>query len=123
LISLIVGGLAVANTVMMGVYERTREFGVIRAIGAKPSFVFQLVVLESMLLAVIGGAGGVVLGYIGTLIVNFAVRDLISIAIAAVTVRLVLLAVGVAAVLGLISGLLPARVASRLVITEALGRN
>jgi putative ABC transport system permease protein len=123
LISLIVGGLAVANTVMMGVYERTREFGVIRAIGAKPSFVFQLVVLESMLLAVIGGAGGVVLGYIGTLVVNFAVRDLISIAIAAVTVRLVLLAVGVAAVLGLISGLLPARVASRLVITEALGRN
>ena len=123
LISLIVGGLAVANTVMMGVYERTREFGVIRAIGAKPSFVFSLVILESMLLALIGGAGGVVLGYLGTLVVNFAVRDLVSVAIAAVTFRLALLAVGVAAVLGLVSGLLPARTASRLVITEALGRN
>jgi putative ABC transport system permease protein len=123
LIALIVGGLAVANTVMMGVYERTREFGVIRAMGAKPSFVFQLVVLESLLLAILGGIGGIALGYIGTLIVNFAVRDLVSVQIAALTWRLVLLAVGVAAALGLMSGLLPARTASRLVITQALGRN
>jgi putative ABC transport system permease protein len=123
LIALIVGGLAVANTVMMGVYERTREFGVIRAIGARPSFVFQLVVLESLLLAILGGIGGILLGYIGTLIVNFAVRDLVSVQIAALTFRLGALAVGVAAILGLLSGLLPARTASRIVITQALGRN
>lgn len=123
LIALIVGGLAVANTVMMGVYERTKEFGVIRAIGAKPSFVFQLVVWESLLIAILGGLGGVIVGYLGTLIVNYAVRDLISIAIAQVTPRLVLLSIGVATVLGLVSGLLPARTASRLVITQALGRN
>ena len=123
LISLIVGGLAVANTVMMGVYERTREFGVIRAIGAKPSFVFSLVVLESMLLALFGGAGGVLVGYLGSFVVNFAVRDLVSVSISAVTPRLILLAVGVAAVLGLFAGLLPARTASKLVITQALGRN
>jgi putative ABC transport system permease protein len=123
LIALIVGGLAVANTVMMGVYERTKEFGVIRAIGAKPSFVFQLVVWESLLIAILGGIGGIIVGYIGTLIVNYAVRDLISIAIAQVTPRLILLSVGVATILGLLSGLLPARTASRLVITQALGRN
>jgi putative ABC transport system permease protein len=123
LIALIVGGLAVANTVMMGVYERTREFGVIRAIGAQPSFVFKLVVFESLLLAFIGGIGGILLGLIGTVIVNFAVRDLVSVAIAAVTPRLALLAVVVAGVLGLVAGLLPARTASRLVITQALGRN
>ena len=115
--------LAVANTVMMGVYERTREFGVIRAIGAKPSFVFQLVVLESLLLAIIGGIGGIFVGYLGTLAVNFAVRDLVSVNIAVVTFRLALLAIGIAAALGLLSGLLPARTASRLVITQALGRN
>ena len=123
LIALIVGGLAVANTVMMGVYERTKEFGVIRAIGAKPSFVFQLVIWESVLLALLGGFGGIIVGYLGTLVVNFAVRDLISVAIAQVTPRLMLLSVAVALVLGLLSGLLPARTASRLVITEALGRN
>jgi putative ABC transport system permease protein len=81
------------------------------------------VVLESMLLALIGGAGGVLVGYLGSFVVNFAVRDLVSVAIAAVTLRLILLAVGVAAVLGLFAGLLPARTASKLVITEALGRN
>jgi putative ABC transport system permease protein len=123
LIALIVGGLAVANTVMMGVYERTKEFGVIRAIGAKPSFVFQLVVLESLLLALLGGLGGIFVGWLGTLAVNFAVRDLISVEIAQVTFRLTGLAIGVALVLGLLSGLLPARTASRLVITQALGRN
>jgi putative ABC transport system permease protein len=122
-IALIVGGLAVANTVMMGVYERTREFGVIRAIGAKPSFIFQLVVFESLLLALLGGIGGVIVGYLGTLVVNFVVRDLISVAIAVVTPRLTLFAMLVAAGLGLLSGLLPARTASRLVITQALGRN
>jgi putative ABC transport system permease protein len=123
LIALIVGGLAVANTVMMGVFERTREFGVMRAIGAKPGFVFQLVVLESLLLALIGGLGGIFLGYLGTLAVNFAVRDLVSVEIAVVTLRLALLAMGIAAALGLLSGLLPARTASRIVITQALGRN
>ncbi len=123
LISLIVGGLAVANTVMMGVFERTREFGTLRAIGAKPNFVFQLVVLESLLMSMFGGLGGVIMGFVGTLVVNFAVRNLVSVQIAALTPRLVLLAVGVAALLGLLAGLLPARNASRLVITEALGRN
>lgn len=122
LIALIVGGLAVANTVMMGVFERTREFGVIRAIGARPRFVFQLVLLESVLLAIAGGIGGIVLGYLGTLLVNFAVRDLVSFDVAAVTPRLVLIALGIAGALGLLSGLLPARTASRLAITQALGR-
>lgn len=122
LIALIVGGLAVANTVMMGVYERTREFGVIRAIGARPSFVFRLVLLESVLLAIAGGIGGILLGYLGTIAVNQAVSGLVSFDVAAVTPRLVLVALGVAGALGLLSGLLPARTASRLQITQALGR-
>ncbi|HEX2863961.1 MAG TPA: FtsX-like permease family protein, partial [Deinococcales bacterium] len=123
LIALIVGGLAVANTVMMGVYERTREFGVLRAIGAQPVFVFQLVILESFLLAVLGGVIGVGMGYLGTIAVNFAVRNLTSVAVAALTPRLVGLALLIAGALGLLSGLLPARTVGRLQITEALGRN
>ncbi|HWG83935.1 MAG TPA: ABC transporter permease [Deinococcales bacterium] len=123
LISLIVGGLAVANTVMMGVYERTREFGVLRAIGAQPGFIRRLVVFESILLALIGGVGGVILGYVGTVAVNFAVRGLVTFPVALVSFRLILIAMAVAALLGLISGLLPARTAGRIAITEALGRN
>ncbi|WP_291425073.1 ABC transporter permease [Deinococcus sp.] len=122
LISLIVGGLAVANTVMMGVFERTREFGTLRAMGARPAFVQALVLSESLLLSLVGGVGGVVLGLVGIWGVNAYTRNLADIDAAALTPRLVLLALGISLLLGLLSGLLPARHASRMAVTEALGR-
>ncbi|GEM47434.1 ABC transporter permease [Deinococcus cellulosilyticus] len=123
LIALIVGGLAVANTVMMGVFERTREFGTMRAIGAKPGFIRNLVLLESLLLAFMGGIGGILLGFVGIQVVNLYTQNLANISAAALTPRLTLLAFAVSFALGLLSGLLPARSAGRIVITEALGRN
>lgn len=123
LIALIVGGLAVANTVMMGVFERTREFGTMRAIGAKPNFIRNLVLLESLLLAFMGGIGGILLGFLGIQVVNIYTQNLANISAAALTPRLTLLAFAVSFALGLLSGLLPARSAGRIVITEALGRN
>ncbi|WP_019585738.1 ABC transporter permease [Deinococcus apachensis] len=122
LIALIVGGLAVANTVMMGVFERTREFGTLRAIGARPGFVRWLVLSESLLLALAGGVGGLILGLGGIAAVNAYTQRLAGIDAAALTLRLTLLALGISLLLGLLSGLLPARAASRLRITDALGR-
>ncbi|GBF04887.1 ABC transporter permease [Deinococcus aerius] len=122
LIALIVGGLAVANTVMMGVFERTREFGTLRAIGARPGFVRGLVLSESLLLALAGGVGGLILGLGGIAAVNAYTQQLAGIDAAALTPRLTLLALGISLLLGLLSGLLPARAASRLGITDALGR-
>ena len=122
LISLIVGGLAVANTVMMGVFERTREFGTLRAIGARPGFVRALVLSESLLLALVGGAFGILLGLAGIWGVNLYTQNLASIDAAALTPRLVALAFGISVFLGLTAGLIPARTAGNTVITEALGR-
>ncbi|MDO4244773.1 MAG: ABC transporter permease [Deinococcus sp.] len=122
LIALVVGGLAVANTVMMGVFERTREFGTLRAIGARPGFVRALVLSESLLLSLLGGIGGVLLGLLGIWGVNAYTQNLAGIDAAALTPRLTLLALSISLLLGLFSGLLPARNASRLSITEALGR-
>ncbi|WP_221088349.1 ABC transporter permease [Deinococcus aquaedulcis] len=122
LIALIVGGLAVANTVMMGVFERTREFATLRAIGARPAFVRALVLTESLLLSLAGGVFGVLLGLVGIVVVNLYTQQLAGIDAAALTPRLTLLALGISFLLGLLSGLLPARSASRLNITEALGR-
>ncbi|WP_310583418.1 ABC transporter permease [Deinococcus sp.] len=122
LISLIVGGLAVANTVMMGVFERTREFGTLRAIGARPGFVRALVLSESLLLALVGGAFGILLGLAGIWGVNLYTQNLASIDAAALTPRLVALAFGISVFLGLMAGLIPARTAGNTVITEALGR-
>ncbi|WP_084050849.1 ABC transporter permease [Deinococcus hopiensis] len=122
LIALIVGGLAVANTVMMGVFERTREFGTLRAIGARPGFVRTLVLTESLLLSLVGGVGGLLLGLLGIWAVNLYTQQLAGIDAAALTPRLTLLALGISLLLGLLSGLLPARSASRLSIVDALGR-
>ncbi|UBV41578.1 ABC transporter permease [Deinococcus taeanensis] len=122
LIALIVGGLAVANTVMMGVFERTREFGTLRAIGARPAFVRALVLTESLLLSLVGGVGGVLLGLLGIVVVNVYTQNLAGIDAAALTPRLTLLALGISFLLGLLSGLLPARNAGRISITDALGR-
>lgn len=121
-ISLIVGAITVANTMLMSVFERTREFGVIRAVGAKPRFLFGLVLAESVLLSLVGAAFGVVLGRLGILAVNQIAVGLIGLEVAALTVRLGLFAVAVAFVMGVLSGLLPAARAARIPIAVAMSR-
>ena len=121
-VSLLIGSLTIINTVMMGVFERTREFGTLRAIGARPGFVRALVLSESLLLALLGGSAGLLLGLLGSWGVNLASRQLAGIDVAALTPRLTLLTLGISLLLGLLAGLIPARAAGRLTITRALGR-
>ena len=121
-IALIVGAIAVANTMLMSVFERTREFGVVRALGAKPGFLFRLVLTEAVLLSLVGAAGGVVLGRLGIVVVNRIAQGLIGISVAALTPRLVLFSVAVAFTMGLLSGLLPAFRAARIPVAVAMAR-
>jgi putative ABC transport system permease protein len=121
-IALIVGAISVSNTMMMSVFERTREFGVVRAIGAKAGFLFRLVLLESILLSIVGAVAGVILGRLGMIVVNNITNNLIGLDVAALTTRLTLFAVVVALVMGLLSGLVPAFRASRIPIAVAMAR-
>jgi putative ABC transport system permease protein len=122
LVALTVGGLLVANTVMMSVYERIREFGVMRALGARRGFIFRLVLLEALLLALLGGLLGLGVGSLASSAINLYTLDQVGLALSAVTPRLSLFALGVALTLGLVAGLLPAYNASRIPVVEALGR-
>uniref|UniRef100_A0A7V4A1H9 ABC transporter permease n=1 Tax=Thermus tengchongensis TaxID=1214928 RepID=A0A7V4A1H9_9DEIN len=122
LVALIVGGLLVANTVMMSVYERTREFGVMRALGARRGFIFRLVVLEALFLALLGGTLGLALGGMVSYAINLYTFAQVGLALSAVTPRLALFSLLVALSLGLFAGLLPAYNASRIPVVEALGR-
>jgi putative ABC transport system permease protein len=122
LVALVVGGLLVANTVMMSVYERIREFGLMRALGAKRGFIFGLLLLESLLLGVVGGLLGLALGQAASGLVNWYTGREVGLMLSAVTFRLASFALLVAVVLGLLAGFLPARTASRLKVVEALGR-
>ncbi|MEK6880739.1 MAG: ABC transporter permease, partial [Nanoarchaeota archaeon] len=61
-ISLIVGGIGIANTMYTSVIERTKEIGTMKAVGAKNSDILSIFVIESGLLGLIGGIIGVILG-------------------------------------------------------------
>lgn len=121
-IALIVGAIAVANTVLMSVFERTQEFGLLRAVGARPRYLFALVLTESVLLSLVGGAVGVLVGWLGTGVVNAISADIIGLDIAAVTPRLVAFALATAGVMGLVSGLLPSAHAARIQIARAVSQ-
>ena len=119
-IALIVGAIAVANTVLMSVFERTREFGVVRAVGARPRFLFGVVLTESVLLSIAGGAVGLLVGRGGSWLVNLISNDLIGLEVAAVTPRLIAFALLVALAMGVLSGLAPSARAARIQIAEAV---
>ncbi|HEX7003318.1 MAG TPA: ABC transporter permease [Trueperaceae bacterium] len=121
-IALLVGAIAVVNTLLMSVFERTREFAVLRAVGARPRFLLALVLCESILLAVAGAAAGLVLGRLGIGGVNLVSNDLVGLEVALLTFRLALFAVAVALVVGLLAGLLPAARAARVPIAAAMAR-
>ena len=75
LISLVVGGLSVINTMAMSIAERTREIGIKRAIGGSRFRIVRELVTESALIGFIGGAIGLVLGAVVVVVANEAGRS------------------------------------------------
>ncbi len=118
-IALIIGILGIANTMAMSVFERTREIGILRALGWKRLHVLALIQLEAATLGLGGGILGIVLGWCA-LRVLAALPQTASIVSASVPLLLPLEALGIAVLAGLIAGALPALRASRLSPVEAL---
>ena len=118
LVSVIVGGLGVLNTMIMSVVERTREIGTLRAVGWSRAMVLQLIMSEGFIISIIGGAVGMLFGVLGSeIIIQFAPQGFIH------TVyhpELFLKAGIVALILGFLGSLYPAWQASRLSPIEAL---
>lgn len=119
LISLLVGGLSVVNTMMMSVSERTREVGIRRAIGASAGRVLRQFLAESGVVGAIGGVLGLVMGVLFTIAANSAGNES-GTALFLVTSRLAVGSLGFALLLGVLAGLYPAWHAARLRPVQAL---
>jgi putative ABC transport system permease protein len=119
LISLIVGGLSIVNTMAMAVAERTREIGIRRAIGAGRRRIVREVVTEAGLIGLIGGLAGLTLGTLVVTLANEAGRASGTI-LFELTPGTALFSVGFAIILGMAAGLVPAWTAARLDPVAAL---
>jgi putative ABC transport system permease protein len=120
-ISLVVAGISVINTMTISVMERTREIGVMKALGAKSRDVLTMFLTESLLTGLIGGVVGVVfgvfLGQIASTILTFTMNvSLTSVPSPEVGV----IGIVFATITGTLSGLYPSRKASKLAPVEAL---
>ena len=115
-ISLVVGGIGIMNIMLVTVTERTHEIGLRKAVGARDRDILSQFLVESMVLAGVGGLAGIVVAALGTAIISAILPDLK----AAVRLESVVLATTISAVVGVFFGLYPARRASRLNPIDAL---
>jgi len=120
-ISLLVGGVGVMNTMFTSVLERTKEIGVMKAVGARNSHVWTIFLIESGLMGLVGGIVGTVLGLgLSTLASAFIGRFFNIDMIVVASPVLILTTLFGSFVLGAFAGLWPAWRASKLQVVDAL---
>lgn len=119
-ISLIVAGIGIANTMLMSIMERTREIGIMKAIGATNTNIMEIFLMESALLGLVGGIMGCIVGMdMSNLLGRISIISGIQMK-TAVTPELLLIGLGFSVIVGIVSGLWPARRAAKLNPIEAL---
>lgn len=118
-IALLIGVLGIANTMAMSVFERTKEIGILRALGWKRWQVLVLIQLEAITLGIGGGCTGIVLGWCALKVLG-AIPQTANVVSASINVGLLGKALGIALLAGLIAGALPAWRGAQLSPVEAL---
>ena len=120
-LSVIVSLFGIVNTLILSIYERTRELGMMRAIGTSRRQMRQMIRYESMITALIGGVFGLVIGVVGAVLVTTLTLSgsgyVQSIPVGTLIVLLV-----VAALAGCVAAQLPARRAARLDVLRGARR-
>jgi putative ABC transport system permease protein len=116
-ISLLVGGIGIMNIMLVSVTERTREIGILKALGARRVDILLQFLIEAVVLCLLGGIIGIALG--------FGVGALVAMVLpgfppAHVPVWAILLSVGFSAAVGTVFGILPAAKAAQLDPIESL---
>jgi len=114
--SILVGGFGIANIMFVSVRERTNIIGIQKALGAKRFFILQQFLVESVILSLIGGLLGVLMIFLGTLVINYLYDLNMYLTIANMS-----LAVFISGIIGVVAGYAPANTASKMNPVEAIG--
>jgi len=118
-LSVVVSLFGIVNTLILSIYERTRELGMMRAIGTSRRQIREMIRYESVITALIGGILGLVIGVVGAILVTtFTLSG--SGYVQSIPVGTLIVLLFVAALAGLIAAQLPARRAARVDVLRAL---
>lgn len=121
-LAIIIGGIGIINTMIMTVFERTKEIGVLKAVGWESRRILVMILGETLVLTLVAGVVGTVFGIIISeigisLLSGGPGSQMLSLAY---TPNTFILAFGIAILVGIIGGIYPAYRASKLAPTEAL---
>ncbi len=114
--AILVGGFGIANIMFVSVRERTNIIGIQKALGAKKFFILQQFLVESILLSLIGGLLGILMIFIGTLVINYLYDLNIYL-----TLANMFLAIFISGIIGVVAGYAPAYTAAKMNPVEAIG--
>ncbi|MCX6665322.1 MAG: ABC transporter permease [Euryarchaeota archaeon] len=124
-IALVVASIGIMNTMMTSVMERTREIGIMKAIGATNKDIMSIFIIEGMLVSTIGGIFGIIMGVFGSQALSLILSSFFSSMsgtqlVPIITLMSVVLAVAVSLIVGVLSSLYPAWKAARMSPIEAV---
>jgi putative ABC transport system permease protein len=122
-IAIVVGGIGIMNTMFTSVRERTREIGIMKAIGAKNSTVLTIFLIEASVIGLIGGVGGTILGtFFAKMIETYGQVHPLFYFSASITPGLIIFGLFFSFFVGCLAGFFPAQRAAKLKPVEALRR-
>jgi putative ABC transport system permease protein len=121
-VSLLVGAVGIANTMFTTVLEKTKEIGIMKAIGAKNHDIMMIFLMNSALVGMVGGVIGLVIGFIASTMVTLPMMGgrMMNGAGSVVSPQLLLFALSIAVGIGVLAGAIPAYRASKLKPVDAL---
>ena len=124
IIALIISAFGIINTLLMSVNERTREFGMMKAIGASGSDISAMVLMETVFITISGGIIGMFAALMGSSLIESFVKGMLpyspSGSLISFSPELVAFSLAFSVILGLVCGIYPAFLSSRLSPMEAI---
>lgn len=123
-VALIISAFGIINTLLMSVNERTREFGMMKAVGASGTDIARIVLAETVFITIAGGAVGIISAIIGSSLIEGFVKGMLPYSprgsLISISPELIGFALAFSVILGLACGIYPAIKSSRLTPMEAI---